>query len=89
MKKLRLSLARFELYEQRIPDIFKLLADAYDDDNIPSMENAIDHLRVLVLEYLRCVARKVHNHEAFMAFNKENDEFLKDFLPRVIFDLDM
>ena len=86
LHKLCFTLARFKLYQQRIPDIVELLKYTYY--NKPSIDNTIDPLRALVTEYVACVAKKVTKHAAFTDLMHDQDEVAKDLLPRLVLRLE-
>ncbi|OAG44302.1 hypothetical protein AYO21_01298 [Fonsecaea monophora] len=81
LQKLRLTLSRFKLHQQRVGDVVELLKYTYA--NTPCRDPKIDQLRDLISDYLVCHIEKIVHHEEFIKL-LDNGDVAKDFLPKLV-----
>ncbi|KIW76344.1 hypothetical protein Z517_11090 [Fonsecaea pedrosoi CBS 271.37] len=81
LQKLRLTLSRFKLHQQRVGDVVELLKYTYA--NTPCRDPKIDQLRDLISDYLVCHIEKIVHHEEFFKL-LDNGDVAKDFLPKLV-----
>ncbi|OAL39581.1 hypothetical protein AYO20_00978 [Fonsecaea nubica] len=81
LQKLRLTLSRFKLHQQRVGDVVELLKYTYA--NTPCRDPKIDQLRDLISDYLVCHIEKIVHHVEFIKL-LDNGDVTKDFLPKLV-----
>ncbi|KAJ9637997.1 hypothetical protein H2204_004587 [Knufia peltigerae] len=85
LQKLRLTLTRYTLFETRTDDIVELVKYIYS--NTVDMNNGMDRLRALVMDYLVCHVEIIVKDKNFLAMLQEPGALAKDLtlnlLPRL------
>ena len=86
LQKLRLTLSRFTLHTDRVPDVVELIKYTYS--NTVDHEEGMDVLRSLVLEYAICNLEHILKDETFRTMLVQEGVFAREVVERLLRRLD-
>lgn len=86
LSKLHRTLSVFDLYEERVGDIFALMRYSYA--NTVHRSSSDDPLRLLIIHYAACVVEKLVPSSEFKALLEEPGELASDLVVKMINRLD-
>ena len=85
-QKLRLTLSRFFLFEERVSDVVELIKYTYQ--NTMDHESGLDKLRSLVIDYVVCHIETIAKDKDFQKMLQDSGALANDLIQRLIPRLD-
>jgi len=83
-QKLRLTLSRFSLFEDRVPDIVELVKYIYKHSSTIDHDQGIDRMRSLVIDYVVCHLEVIAKDDNFERMLQEPGALAKDLLLKLL-----